>query len=383
MSRAPELNLGGVAKIVVILVPIALLVIVSRSWGNRRFRQNLLNRRALLPSPLFHEKVPRITDIEMEPFDGDDESHYKDIEDEDKEKETDPLCTKRRHRFSLPPSHDVYRIDIVLENLAVCIKGDSKRQVLQGVSGTFSAGRMTAVMGPSGAGKSVLLSVLAGRLEHAWISGGRVIVNGMAGAAVINKFKEIVGFVPQEDIMHRNLTVYENLSFNAYWRLPSSMTHLEQKELLFKVLAVLELKDDILQSTIGDDLNRGISGGERKRVNIGMELVAQPSVLLLDEPTSGLDASTCLDVVQALKAIANTGVNVIAVLHQPRVEILDLFDDLLLLAPGGVTAYAGPTNQALPYFDSQGYVLPPFCNPGIYSLSLSLSQISFSYTLLS
>jgi ABC-type multidrug transport system ATPase subunit len=128
-----------------------------------------------------------------------------------------------------------------------------------------------------------------------------------------------------------------------------------------EMLSISKLADTI----IGDETLglRGISGGQKKRVNIGMELIASPSVLFLDEPTSGLDSSTSMEVCSLLQTIALTGVNVIVVLHQPRVEIFNNFDDLVLLAEGGRPVFIGDRAAAEPYFNTLGYRCPMRVNP--------------------
>lgn len=113
----------------------------------------------------------------------------------------------------------------------------------------------------------------------------------------------------------------------------------------------------VQHSFIGDENTRGISGGQRKRVNIGIELAAAPLALFADEPTSGLDSTSALQVATTLQGVAALGVTVVAVLHQPRYEIFEKFDELLLIAPGGRTAYLGPQNEVVNYFESLGYIV--------------------------
>merc|ERR1712157_594121 len=121
--------------------------------------------------------------------------------------------------------------------------------------------------------------------------------------------------------------------------------------------------DHIQNQIVGGVEERGISGGQRKRVNIGIELVAQPSVLFLDEPTSGLDASSSLAVCVSLKKMCELGMSSIMVIHQPRFSLFTLFDDVLLLGKGGQTVYLGPSLGVKPYFESLGFEMPPDENP--------------------
>lgn len=188
--------------------------------------------------------------------------------------------------------------------------------VLQGVTGELRHGRMTAILGPSGSGKTTFLTTLAGKATYGKTVGS-VFINGKADR--ISKFRDVVGFVPQEDVMLREMTVFETLMFSATNRLPASMSGTEKRQLVDAVIELLGLsalryvewrrmvrlgcsrraENSIEQPThrtwhyhnhnsdtpIGDEDVRGISGGQRKRVNVGMELVANPTVLFLDEPT--------------------------------------------------------------------------------------------------
>ena len=199
--------------------------------------------------------------------------------------------------------------------------------VLKGVTGALPAGAVTAVMGPSGAGKTTFLNTLAGRATYGNPT-GVLKVNGkvcdLTGGGVLDRWGSIVGFVPQEDIMHRELTVNEILRAYAYLRLPRSYSREQMDRVAADVQSILGL-DFVQDSPIGDEATRGISGGQRKRVNVGMEMVSDPSVLFLDEPTSGLDSTTSYELVSALHAIARKGCNVITVLHQPSFELYQKF----------------------------------------------------------
>lgn len=163
--------------------------------------------------------------------------------------------------------------------------------------------------------------------------------------------------------MHRTLKVREVLFYQALLRLPATWLNSQKRAKVAEVLQLLDLVD-IQESAIGDEEKRGISGGQRKRVNIGMELVADPTVLFLDEPTSGLDSTSSYTVLKALKRVASEGgLTVVTVLHQPRYEIFCMFDEVLLLGKGGRTVYLGPTTAALGYFQGLGFELPPRINP--------------------
>jgi ABC-type multidrug transport system ATPase subunit len=216
------------------------------------------------------------------------------------------------------------------------------------VTGSFKPGRVTAVMGPSGAGKTILLSAVLDKLNSAWTKKGTFHVNGQYSTQDV---RSALGFVPQDDVLHTDLTVQENLYFSGETRLPSSWTASERQEVRELVVQALGL-DFVRHVRVGDELTRGISGGQRKRCSIGLELCAMPSALFLDEPTTGLDASTALDLCHLLKRLAEgANLTIGMVIHQPRVEIWEALDELLILAPGGRTVYQGPQRLAQQYFD--------------------------------
>jgi ABC-type multidrug transport system ATPase subunit len=162
--------------------------------------------------------------------------------------------------------------------------------------------------------------------------------------------------------MLRELTVYENILHSCQVRLPSSWTNREIKNHAATIIKALDL-EHVQNTRIGDETTRGISGGQRKRVNIGIELSAVPLSLYLDEPTSGLDSTSALKVCNLLKRISSLGITVVMILHQPRYEIFAEIDDLLLIAPGGRTSYIGPVNEVQEYFISCGHSFPAVSNP--------------------
>ncbi|GFR49862.1 hypothetical protein Agub_g11964 [Astrephomene gubernaculifera] len=236
----------------------------------------------------------------------------------------------------------------------------SKRVVLQGVSGSFSPRRLNAILGPSGCGKTTFLNVLCGKISTGVIM-GQVRVNGED--MPVTRLKKITGFVPQDDIVHEDLTVRENLNYSARLRLPSDFTRSRRRDVVHDALEMLGLSA-IQHYRVGTVERRGISGGQRKRVNIGLELVAVPSLLFLDEPTSGLDATSSADILTSLGDMANLGMNIIMVIHQPRFSSFLMFDQVLLLGTGGRTVYLGSPYAAMLYFTKYlGYRFPDRENP--------------------
>ncbi|PHU03914.1 ABC transporter G family member 28 [Capsicum chinense] len=228
-------------------------------------------------------------------------------------------------------------------------------------------------MGPSGAGKTTFLSALTGKAAGCTVT-GVILINGKPEP--VQSYKKITGFVPQDDIVHGNLTVEENLWFSAWCRLASDLPKPEKVLVVERVIESLGLQP-VRDSLVGTVEKRGISGGQRKRVNVGMEMVMEPSLLILDEPTSGLDSSSSQLLLRATRREALEGVNVCMVVHQPSYSLFRMFEDLVLLAKGGLTVYHGPVKTVEEYFAGIGITVPDRINPpdhfidileGIYKL---------------
>jgi len=190
----------------------------------------------------------------------------------------------------------------------------------------------------------------------------------------ISEVKSIVGFVPQDDIVHEDLTVREQIQISARLRNESSLSDSRIKRVANDVLNVMQI-DHIQNSIVGGVEQRGISGGQRKRVNIGLELAAQPTVLFLDEPTSGLDSTSSLAVAFSLKKMCELGMTSIMVIHQPRYSLFTLFDDVLLLGKGGQTVYLGPSLECKAYFESLGFVAPDNENPADWFMDIISGEV--------
>ncbi|KAK6779548.1 hypothetical protein RDI58_021732 [Solanum bulbocastanum] len=249
-------------------------------------------------------------------------------------------------------------IEISFKDLTITLKKKHKH-LMRSVTGKLMPGRISAVMGPSGAGKTTFLSAVAGKLTQCTLS-GIVLINGRAES--IHSYKRITGFVAQDDIVHGNLTVEENLRFNARCRLAADLPKADKVLVVERVIESLGLQA-VRDSLVGTVEKRGISGGQRKRVNVGMEMVMEPSLLILDEPTSGLDSSSSNLLLKALRREALEGVNICMVLHQPSYTLYKMFDDLVLLAKGGLVAYHGPVKKAEEYFANLGIAVPDRVNP--------------------
>jgi len=268
-------------------------------------------------------------------------------------------------------SIDRKKYNIRFENLGLVLP--SKVEIMRGVSGEFKSGRTCCIMGPSGAGKTTFVNLLTDKVKR---TTGDVKINGKSES--LKKYKKLIGFVPQEDIMIRELTVKDILMHSAKMRLPSSWDHKKIKEKVLEIIHFLEL-DHVMNNVIGNEEERGISGGQRKRVNIGMELVADPNILFLDEPTSGLDSSTSFEVCSLLSEIAKKqNMTIVSVIHSPSSQSFYQFDDLLLLGKGGRTVYFGPVKEAQEYFERIGFPCPPGENPADFFMDVTSGKVPSS-----
>ncbi|KAK0387167.1 hypothetical protein NLU13_5480 [Sarocladium strictum] len=264
---------------------------------------------------------------------------------------------------------------LYFENVAYSLNG---KTILSNIQGTCHPGEVTAVMGASGAGKTTFLDILARKNKRGQVA-GNFYVNGEKVSDA--NYKNVVGFVDQEDTMLPTLTVHETILNSALLRLPRDMGRAAKEQRVHEVekeLGIYHIRDSLIGSEEGK--GRGISGGEKRRVGIACELVTSPSILFLDEPTSGLDAYNAYNVIECLVTLAKTYKRtVIFTIHQPRSNIVALFDRLILLAKGK-TVYSGPFSQCQAYFDSIGYECPPGFNIADYLVDLTMHAGSVSYT---
>eukprot|EP01113_Clastostelium_recurvatum_P040178 TRINITY_DN6221_c1_g2_i1.p1 TRINITY_DN6221_c1_g2~~TRINITY_DN6221_c1_g2_i1.p1 ORF type:complete len:672 (-),score=98.76 TRINITY_DN6221_c1_g2_i1:16-2031(-) len=253
-----------------------------------------------------------------------------------------------------------------LEWSDITIKSGDKK-LLFGVSGRVK-GRFLAIMGGSGSGKTTLLNFLARRLDRRTKeSGGQASIN--KGSYTASTLKKVSGYVMQDDLLFGNLTVHETLNYAARLRLPDDLSKEEVAARVEDALTRLSLQH-CRNTIIGDELRRGVSGGERKRVCVAIELLMKPSVLMLDEPTSGLDSASSLSLCKTLQELAASGAcTVICTIHQPQSKIFELFDDLIVLNKGHVL-YRGPRSEVLNFYERAGLPCPPFTNPADHILDV-------------
>ncbi|CEM15570.1 unnamed protein product [Vitrella brassicaformis CCMP3155] len=254
-------------------------------------------------------------------------------------------------------------------SFAIPRRGKPPKQILHPVSGVFPAGSVVALMGPSGSGKSTLLDILAGKKKGGFE--GSIYVNGVPRDKY---FRRIAAYVPQDDILNPNETVREVLEFASSltrtYEEQNGVSGVEQRqEDLMNLMAMLGLTD-VADSRIGSTMMRGISGGQRRRVTLGKALVSDAALAFCDEPTSGLSAADSELVMQAIQNIAKVArVTFFVVIHQPRVEVFQRFDHVMLLAQGRVV-FSGPPHAAAPYFEKKGFILPPHTNPADFFLDV-------------
>ncbi|KAI1165791.1 hypothetical protein F5B18DRAFT_148296 [Nemania serpens] len=256
---------------------------------------------------------------------------------------------------------------LYFENVSYGLNG---KAILSDVRGIAHPGEITAIMGASGAGKTSFLDILARKNKRGHFAGD-FFVNGEKVSD--SDFKSVIGFVDQEDTMLPTLTVHETILTSALLRLPRHMGRAAKEQRVCEVekqLGIYHIRDSLIGSEEGK--GRGISGGEKRRVGIACELVTSPSILFLDEPTSGLDAYNAFNVIECLVTLAKTYKRtVIFTIHQPRSNIVALFDRLILLAQGK-TVFSGPFSRCQEYFDEVGYSCPPGFNIADYLVDLTM-----------
>ncbi len=223
--------------------------------------------------------------------------------------------------------------------------GEQKKNILNNIRFKVLRGEFVAVMGPSGSGKSTLLKALNGSMPA---TKGKVYIHGKDFYHNYKLLKQVIGYVPQDDIVHRQLSIYRSLYYAARLRLASDVSHqeIDQKidEILHK-LGILHIKHALIKN---------ISGGQRKRVSIAVELLSDPTILFLDEPTSPLDPETVEEFLKILRRLAESGTTILMVTHKP--DDLDSVDKVLFLSKGGYLTFYGPTGEYLDYFQAQNVI---------------------------
>ncbi|MCK4979131.1 MAG: ATP-binding cassette domain-containing protein, partial [Candidatus Delongbacteria bacterium] len=218
-------------------------------------------------------------------------------------------------------------------------------KAIDSVSFEADHGDLICIMGPSGSGKTTLLKILSGKIKP---QNGKIYTDNFNFFEYYEKIKRFISYVPQDDVIFENLTVFENFYYNAKLRYPK----LSKNNLTEKVDSVIKeigltLKRD---TRVGTELDKILSGGERKRMNIGLELLSDSNIYFFDEPTSGLSSKDSEKVIELLSKLSTNGKIIFTVIHQPSYKIYDKFNKIILLDHGGKLAYYGDTHNAMDYF---------------------------------
>ncbi|KAE8125236.1 hypothetical protein FH972_020069 [Carpinus fangiana] len=278
----------------------------------------------------------------------------------------------RKLKYQAEPTLPIYLkfTDVTYKVILKGMRTTEEKDILNGITGSVNPGEVLALMGPSGSGKTTLLNLLGGRVRQPTV-GGSITYNDQPYSKFL---KSRIGFVTQDDVLFPHLTVKETLTYAALLRLPKTLTK-EQKEKR-AVDVIFELGLERCQDTmIGGSFVRGVSGGERKRVSIGNEIIINPSLLFLDEPTSGLDSTTALRTIQMLHDIAEAGKTVVTTIHQPSSRLFHKFDKLILLGKGSLL-YFGKASDAMVYFSSIGCSPLIAMNPAEFLLDLANGNLN-------
>ncbi|KAK2841573.1 hypothetical protein FQN49_006125 [Arthroderma sp. PD_2] len=286
-----------------------------------------------------------------------------------------------KEKFAARPPGDSRQVSIRLEKYSLDIQKRSfslhgirsrTLNIINPITTEFKPGKLNVIMGPSGSGKTSLLCSISNRLQGSigtrYCVGGDMLYNGATPSEDV--VRSVTSFVTQDDdALMPSLTVRESLEFAAGLRLPSWMSKEEKNRRAEAILLKMGLKD-CANNLIGSDLIKGISGGEKRRVSIAIQILTDPKILLLDEPTSGLDVFTAASIIEVLNGLAAEDRTLILTIHQSRSDLFQYFSNILLIARGGYPVYAGNGRDMLPHFKSLGYECPQTTNPTDFALDL-------------
>nr|QAA95921.1 ATP-binding cassette sub-family G member 5 [Diaphorina citri] len=247
-------------------------------------------------------------------------------------------------------------VDIEFTDLTYTVNtATGRKHIIKGINGFFKSGEITCIMGPSGAGKSSLMNILVGYVSQG--VGGSIYTNGAERQLAL--FNKLSAYIMQEDLLQSHLTVYESLLVAAHLKLGNELNQDEKRAAVEEILTTLNLK--FCQNTRVERL----SGGQKKRLAVALELVNNPPIIFLDEPTTGLDIVTTNQVISLLKFLARQGRTIVCTLHQPSSTIFHMLDHVYLLAKG-FCIYQGTSHKLVPFLAKVGLVCKPTYNPADY-----------------
>nr|CAI5818202.1 unnamed protein product [Callosobruchus analis] len=255
------------------------------------------------------------------------------------------------------------KVDLAFSNLRYTVRqGKKEKVILKDVSGRLRSGELCAIMGPSGAGKSTLLNILTGYKTEG--TSGQIFMNERERD--LSQFRKLSAYIMQDNQLHANLTVDEAMAVAAKLKIGSKKAH-EREVIITEILDTLGLIDHRRTMT------SGLSGGQKKRLSIALELVSNPPIMFFDEPTSGLDSSSCFQCISLLKTLAKGGRTIICTIHQPSARLFEMFDQLYTLADGQCV-YQGSTKQLVPWLGTLGLQCPSYHNPASYIIEVACGE---------